>query len=58
MQFAYQEPYLTAEIAAQYYEVVSAPKKLTIYRAEHALNSDDGLSQWTGSTNEQQQVCQ
>jgi dienelactone hydrolase len=40
MQFADQEPYLTPEIAAQYYGVASVPKKLTIYHAEHALNSD------------------
>ena len=40
MQNADQEPYATPELAAQYYEIVTPPKKLTIYHAEHALNAD------------------
>jgi hypothetical protein len=40
LQYATQEPFLTPEMAKQYYERVSEPKKLRIYQAPHALNAE------------------
>ncbi|HEY6308351.1 MAG TPA: hypothetical protein VI488_18035 [Candidatus Angelobacter sp.] len=39
LQYATDEPFLTGEIAKQYLEIVSEPKKLKIYQAPHALNA-------------------
>jgi dienelactone hydrolase len=40
LQYATDEPFLTGEIAKQYLEIVSEPKKLKIYQAPHALNAE------------------
>jgi hypothetical protein len=40
LQYATQEPFLTPEMAKQYFERVSEPKKLHIYQAPHALNAE------------------
>jgi dienelactone hydrolase len=40
LQYATDEPFITAEMARQYLEIVSEPKKLKIYQAPHALNAD------------------
>jgi hypothetical protein len=40
LQYATQEPFLTPEMAKQYFERVSEPKKLQIYQAPHALNAE------------------
>jgi dienelactone hydrolase len=40
LQYATNEPFLNAELARQYAAVVSEPKKLKIYDAEHALNAE------------------
>src|SRR5579859_6479911 len=40
LQYATDEPFLNADLAKRYFEIVSEPKKLKIYEAPHALNSD------------------
>jgi len=40
LQYATDEPFLNGEVAKQYLEIVSEPKKLQIYNAPHALNAD------------------
>ncbi|MBV9624631.1 MAG: hypothetical protein JOZ14_11680 [Acidobacteria bacterium] len=40
LQYASEEPFLTPDRARQYLAVVSEPKKLKIYSAPHALNSE------------------
>jgi dienelactone hydrolase len=40
LQFATDEPFLNADIAKKYFEIVSEPKRLKIYQAPHALNSE------------------
>jgi dienelactone hydrolase len=40
MQYAIQEKYLTAEVARQYAEIVSEPKRFKLYDAPHALNAE------------------
>lgn len=40
LQYATDEPYLNGELAKQYFELVSEPKKLKIYNAQHALNPE------------------
>ena len=40
LQYATNEPFLNAEIAKQYLEIVSEPKTLKIYEAPHALNAE------------------
>lgn len=39
LQYATQEPFLNAELAREYLDVVSEPKILKLYDAPHALNS-------------------
>lgn len=38
LQYANDEPFLNADMAKQYFEIVSAPKKFKVYDAPHALN--------------------
>jgi dienelactone hydrolase len=40
LQYAKDEPFLNADIAKKYFEIVSEPKRLKIYQAPHALNSE------------------
>lgn len=40
LQYATDEPFLNADLAKQYLEIVSEPKKLKIYEAPHALNAE------------------
>ena len=40
LQYATDEPFLNGEIAKQYFELVSGPRKLKIYDAPHALNAE------------------
>jgi dienelactone hydrolase len=40
LQYATDEPFLKADMAKQYLEVVSEPKKLRIYQAPHALSPE------------------
>jgi len=40
LQFATDEPFLNADLARRYFEVVSEPKRLKIYQAPHALNAE------------------
>ena len=40
LQYGTDEPFLNAEVAKQYFEIVSAPKKLKINDAPHALNAE------------------
>jgi cephalosporin-C deacetylase-like acetyl esterase len=40
MQYAAQETFLTPEIARQYAEIVSEPKRFKLYDAPHALNAE------------------
>jgi hypothetical protein len=40
LQYATDEPYLNADAAKAYFEIVSEPKKFKIYEAPHALNSE------------------
>jgi len=40
MQYADDEPYMNVDIARQFLEIVSEPKKLKIYQAPHALNAE------------------
>jgi hypothetical protein len=38
LQYATDEPFLKGDLAKQYFDIVSEPKKLKIYEAPHALN--------------------
>jgi dienelactone hydrolase len=38
LQYATDEPFLKGDLAKQYFDIVSEPKKLKIYEALHALN--------------------
>jgi hypothetical protein len=40
LQYASNEPFLNGDLARQYFEVVSEPKKLKVYDALHALNAE------------------
>jgi hypothetical protein len=40
LQYATDEPYLNADTAKRYFEIVSEPKKFKIYDAPHALNAE------------------
>jgi hypothetical protein len=40
LQYATEEPFLNERLAKQYFAVVSEPKELKIYHAEHALNRE------------------
>ncbi len=40
LQYATDEPFLNGDVAKQYFEIVSEPKKLKIYDAPHALNAE------------------
>ena len=40
LEYATEEPFMTPDMARQYLEVVSEPKKLKIYQAPHALNPE------------------
>lgn len=40
LQYATNEPFINGEVAKQYLEIVSEPKKLKIYDAPHALNAE------------------
>jgi dienelactone hydrolase len=40
LQYATDEPFLKGEVAKQYFEIVSEPKKLKLYEAPHALNGE------------------
>src|SRR6201987_5066560 len=40
LQYATDEPFLNGELAKQYFEIVSEPKKLKIYEEPHALNAE------------------
>jgi dienelactone hydrolase len=40
LQYATDEPFLNGDLAMRYFEIVSEPKKLKIYEAPHALNSE------------------
>ena len=40
LQYATDEPFLNGDMARQFLEIVSEPKKLKIYQAPHALNSE------------------
>jgi carboxylesterase type B len=62
LQYASDEPFLNGELAKQYFEIVSEPKKREIYNAPHALSAEatrerianhDGLPQWPQYTAEQ-----
>lgn len=40
LQYANDEPFLNGDLAKQYFEIVSNPKRLKIYEAPHALNAE------------------
>jgi dienelactone hydrolase len=40
LQYATDEPFINADVAKRYLEIVSEPKKLKIYEAPHALNAE------------------
>ena len=40
LQFATDEPFLNADLAQQYLEVVGGPKQLKVYKAPHAMNAE------------------
>ena len=40
LQYATDEPFLNAEAARRYFQIVSEPKKLKIYEAPHALTAE------------------
>jgi dienelactone hydrolase len=40
LQYASDEPFLNADMAKQYFKIVSEPKKLEVYEAPHALNAE------------------
>jgi dienelactone hydrolase len=39
LQYANDEPFLNGDVAKRYFEIVSEPKRLKIYKAPHALNA-------------------
>jgi dienelactone hydrolase len=39
LQYATDEPFMNGEVAKQYFELLSEPKKLKVYDAPHALNT-------------------
>jgi dienelactone hydrolase len=40
MQYATDEPFINVDMAKQFLEIVSEPKKLKVYQAPHALNAE------------------
>ena len=40
LQFASDEPFIDEEMEKGYFELVSQPKKMRIYKAQHALNAE------------------
>jgi hypothetical protein len=40
LQYATDEPFMNGDLAKRYFEIVSQPKKLKIYKAPHALNPE------------------
>jgi dienelactone hydrolase len=40
LQYATDEPFMNGDVAKRYFEIVSEPKKLEIYKAPHALNAE------------------
>jgi len=42
LQFASDEPFIDEEMEKGYFELVSQPKKMRIYKAQHALNAEAG----------------
>jgi dienelactone hydrolase len=40
LQFATDEPFLNADLAKRYFEIVSEPKRLKVYQSQHALNAE------------------
>jgi dienelactone hydrolase len=40
LQYASEEPFLSGDLAKKYFEIVSEPKKLKVYDAQHALNAE------------------
>ena len=40
LQYATDEPFLNGDIAKRYFEIVSEPKRLKVYQAQNALNSE------------------
>ena len=40
LQFASEEPFIDEEMEKGYFELVSQPKKMRIYKAQHALNAE------------------
>jgi hypothetical protein len=40
LQYASHEPFLNGDLARQYFEVASEPKRLQIYDAPRALNAE------------------
>ena len=40
LQYATDELFLNADLARQYFQLASEPKKLKIYQAPHALNAE------------------
>jgi dienelactone hydrolase len=40
LQFASDEPFVTPEMAKEYFAVISEPKRMKIYEAPHALNAE------------------
>lgn len=40
LQFASDEPFLNEQMERGYFDIVSEPKKLKIYKAQHALNAE------------------
>jgi dienelactone hydrolase len=40
LQYASEEPFLNGDLAKKYFEIVSEPKKLKVYEAQHALNAE------------------
>jgi dienelactone hydrolase len=40
LQYATDEPFINGDIAKQYLEIVSEPRKLKVYEAPHALNAE------------------
>jgi dienelactone hydrolase len=40
LQYATDEPFLNGEMTKQYFELVSKPKTLKVYKAQHALNAE------------------
>jgi dienelactone hydrolase len=40
LQYATDEPFMNSDLAKQYFEIVSAPKNIKVYQAQHALNRE------------------